>query len=92
MKRIITALVLLPIVVWVVLAGPSWSLLLLMAAVGLIAFHEFDTIAGAQGVAIRMARSRGGTDLSVHARACLGHARDRSGVHGDRDAPADLSK
>jgi len=51
MKRIITALVLLPIVVWIVLAGPSWTLLLLMAAVGLIAFHEFDTIAGAQGVA-----------------------------------------
>ncbi|HSP66858.1 MAG TPA: phosphatidate cytidylyltransferase [Bryobacteraceae bacterium] len=51
MKRIITALVLLPIVVWVVLAGPSWTLLLLMAAVGLIAFHEFDTIAGAQGIA-----------------------------------------
>lgn len=51
MKRIITALVLLPIVVWVVLAGPSWTLLALMAAVGLIAFHEFDTIAGAQGVA-----------------------------------------
>src|SRR6185295_3280679 len=51
MKRIITAIVLLPIVVWVVLAGPSWTLLLLMAAVGLIAFHEFDTIAGAQGIA-----------------------------------------
>ena len=51
MKRIITALILLPIVVWVVLAGPSWTLLLLMAAVGLIAFHEFDTIAGAQGIA-----------------------------------------
>ena len=51
MKRIITALVLLPIVVWVVLAGPSWSLLLVMAVVGLIAFHEFDTIAGAQGIA-----------------------------------------
>ena len=51
MKRIITALVLLPLVVWVVLAGPSWTLLLLMALVGLIAFHEFDTIAGAQGIA-----------------------------------------
>ena len=51
MKRIITALILLPIVVWVVLAGPSWTLLLLTAAVGLIAFHEFDTIAGAQGIA-----------------------------------------
>jgi len=51
MKRIITALVLLPLVVWVVLAGPLWALLVLLALVGLIAFHEFDTIAGAQGVA-----------------------------------------
>ena len=50
MTRIITALVLLPLVVWIVLAGPQWSLLALMAAVGLIAFHEFDTIAAAQGV------------------------------------------
>ncbi len=51
MKRILTALVLTPLVVWVVLAGPQWALLTLLALVGLIAFHEFDTIAGAQGVA-----------------------------------------
>jgi phosphatidate cytidylyltransferase len=51
MKRILTALVLLPLVVWVVLWGPQWALLTLMALVGLIAFHEFDNIAGAQGVA-----------------------------------------
>jgi phosphatidate cytidylyltransferase len=51
MKRVITALVLLPLVVWVVLAGPQWALLAIMAMVGLIAFHEFDTIAGNQGVA-----------------------------------------
>ena len=50
MKRILTALVLIPLVVWIVLAGPQWSLLALMAAVGLIAFHEFDDIAAAQGV------------------------------------------
>jgi phosphatidate cytidylyltransferase len=35
--------------VWIVLDGPQWSLLALMAAVGLIAFHEFDDIAAAQG-------------------------------------------
>ena len=51
MTRIITALVLIPLVVWVVLAGPQWPLLAIMAVVGLIAFHEFDEIAGAQGIA-----------------------------------------
>jgi len=51
MTRILTALVLIPLVVWVVLAGPQWSLLVVMALVGLIAFHEFDNIAAAQGVA-----------------------------------------
>ena len=51
MTRILTALVLLPLVVGVVLAGPQWALLAIMALVGLIAFHEFDTIAGAQGIA-----------------------------------------
>jgi phosphatidate cytidylyltransferase len=35
----------------VVLAGPQWALLAIMALVGLIAFHEFDNIAAAQGVA-----------------------------------------
>src|ERR1700687_464728 len=51
MTRILTALVLLPLVVYVVIAGPQWALLALMALVGLIAFHEFDTIAGAQEIA-----------------------------------------
>jgi phosphatidate cytidylyltransferase len=51
MKRIITALILIPLVVWVVLAGPQWSLLTIMALVGLIAFHEYDEIAGAHGIA-----------------------------------------
>ena len=51
MTRILTALVLIPLIVWVVLAGPQWALLAIMALVGLIAFHEFDTIAGAQGIA-----------------------------------------
>ena len=51
MTRILTALVLIPLVVWVVLAGPQWALLAVMALVGLIAFHEFDNIAAAQGIA-----------------------------------------
>ena len=58
MTRILTALVLIPLVVWVVLAGPQWSLLAIMALVGLIAFHEFDNIAAAQGVSpIRLGRA-----------------------------------
>jgi phosphatidate cytidylyltransferase len=51
MTRILTALILIPLVVWVVLAGPQRSLLAIMALVGLIAFYEFDAIAGAQGIA-----------------------------------------
>ncbi|HEY2842042.1 MAG TPA: phosphatidate cytidylyltransferase [Bryobacteraceae bacterium] len=51
MTRIITALVLIPLVVWVVLSSLQWPLLVVMALVGLIAFHEFDSIAAAQGVA-----------------------------------------
>ena len=51
MKRILTALVLTPLVVWMVLAGPRWALLALHGAVGLIAIHEFDDIAAGQGVA-----------------------------------------
>jgi phosphatidate cytidylyltransferase len=51
MTRIITALALIPLVVYVVLAGPQWALLAIMALVGLIAFHEFDNIAAAQGIA-----------------------------------------
>jgi phosphatidate cytidylyltransferase len=50
MTRILTALVLIPLVVWVVLSSLQWPLLLVMALVGLIAFHEFDTIAAAQGI------------------------------------------
>ncbi len=51
MKRIVTALVLIPIVVWMVLAAPYWVFAAFAAAVGLAAFHEFDQIAGLQGIA-----------------------------------------
>ena len=46
MKRVATALVLVPVVVWVVLAAPEWALKAVLAAIGLIAFHEYDQIAG----------------------------------------------
>src|SRR5580692_10115936 len=50
MKRVLTALVLIPLVVWVVLAAPFWVFAAVVAAVGLLAFHEFDQIAKAQNM------------------------------------------
>jgi len=50
MKRILTAAVLVPVVVGTVLFAPAWAFLLVMILVGAGAFHEFDTIAGAQRI------------------------------------------
>ena len=50
MKRVATALILAPFIVWVVLWAPVWAFDLVLLAVGLIAFYEFDTIAAAHGV------------------------------------------
>lgn len=50
MKRILTALVLIPLVVWLVLAAPYWAFALALAAVGVFALQEFDHIAAAQGI------------------------------------------
>ncbi len=50
MKRVLTALVLIPPIVWAALAGPRWVFVGLLALVGLAAFHEFDSIAGQQGI------------------------------------------
>ncbi len=50
MKRIATAVVLIPIVVWIVLAAPQAAFQALLVIVGLLAFHEFDTIAAANGI------------------------------------------
>ena len=51
MTRILTALVLIPAVVWLVLLAPEWAFRLALAAVGLIAFWEFDQIAASNGIA-----------------------------------------
>jgi len=51
MKRVATSLVLIPLVTWVVLESPFWVFAAVLAAVGLLAFHEFDRIAAAQGIA-----------------------------------------
>ncbi len=48
MKRVATALVLIPVIVWLVLKAPWWAFATVLAAIGLLAFHEFDRIAAAQ--------------------------------------------
>ncbi len=49
MKRIATALVLIPLLTWVILAGPQWAFAAVLAAIGLLAFHEYDRIAAGHG-------------------------------------------
>ena len=51
MKRLITALVLLPIVVGVILAGGGWAVTALLAITGLLAHYEFDQLAAGNGIA-----------------------------------------
>ena len=51
MKRIITALILIPVIAWVTLASPQWVFLAVLAITGLLAYSEFDHIAAAQGIA-----------------------------------------
>lgn len=50
MKRIATALVLIPVIAWLTLAAPQWAFVAMLGAIGLLAFHEFDQIAAAQGI------------------------------------------
>jgi phosphatidate cytidylyltransferase len=50
MKRIATALVLIPLIVWLVLIAPEWAFRVALAAIGLIAFHEFSQIARENGI------------------------------------------
>ena len=50
MKRIATALVLIPVAVWLALYAPYWAFAAVLAVVGVLAFHEFDHIAAAQGM------------------------------------------
>jgi phosphatidate cytidylyltransferase len=50
MTRILTAIVLIPLVVAVVLAAPLWAFLLFAIAVGVVAYFEFDAIAAAHGL------------------------------------------
>jgi phosphatidate cytidylyltransferase len=51
MKRLATALVLIPVVTWLVLAGPDGAFTAALALVGLLAFDEYDRMAAASGMA-----------------------------------------
>jgi phosphatidate cytidylyltransferase len=51
MKRVITALILIPFIAWVTLAAPQWVFFVVLAATGLLAYSEFDNIAAVSGIA-----------------------------------------
>src|SRR6516225_11148325 len=46
MKRLLTAAVLAPTVLYVVLAGPAWSFFLLVSVVAVLCYWEYSAIAG----------------------------------------------
>jgi phosphatidate cytidylyltransferase len=51
MKRLITALILIPFIAWVTLASPLWVFFGVLAITGLLAYWEFDHLAAASGIA-----------------------------------------
>jgi phosphatidate cytidylyltransferase len=51
MKRLLTALVLIPVVVGVILAGNEWAVTAVLAVTGLLAYREFDQLAAGNGIA-----------------------------------------
>ncbi len=63
MKRVATALVLIPAVVWLVLKGPEWAFSTALAVVGALAFWEFDQLAAKCGTQL----GRAGTLVGVAA-------------------------
>src|SRR3977135_2696514 len=49
MKRIATALILIPFIAWVTLASPQWVFFAVLAITGLLAYSEFDNIVASRG-------------------------------------------
>jgi len=49
-KRILTALILIPVVAWAILGAPDIVFLAVLAATGLLAYLEFDQIVAASGI------------------------------------------
>ena len=83
MKRVATALVLIPLVVWVVLAAPFWVFAAVLAAVGLLAFHEFDRIAQAQGIQRDGRDGRGDGSVLLRPSSAAVRCRDDPGLVDD---------
>lgn len=50
MKRVITALILIPLVTYVVLWAPQWVFLAVVAIVALLCFHEYSGIVAGHGI------------------------------------------
>jgi phosphatidate cytidylyltransferase len=50
MKRVLTALVLIPLVVYVALWGPRYAFLAVLSAVALLCYHEYTGIVSAYGI------------------------------------------
>jgi phosphatidate cytidylyltransferase len=51
MKRILTALILIPAIMWVILGAPRSVFVAVLAITALLAYHEFDHIVAASGIA-----------------------------------------
>ncbi|MGH9667400.1 MAG: hypothetical protein ACRD9L_23500, partial [Bryobacteraceae bacterium] len=50
MRRILTSLVLIPLILWVVLWAPVWVFLAVLTAVGLLCFFEYSGIVAGHGI------------------------------------------
>src|SRR5579871_5864582 len=51
LKRFATALVLIPLVCWIILVSPQWSFIGVLAIVGILAFREYNRIVAEQNIA-----------------------------------------
>ena len=51
MKRLATALVLVPVVTWLIIVGPQWLFVVSVAVIGLLAFHDYDQLTTGQSIA-----------------------------------------
>jgi phosphatidate cytidylyltransferase len=51
MKRVATALVLIPTVVWLILAGPDWAFTAVLVLIALLCYREYHLLIGPSGVA-----------------------------------------
>ena len=50
MKRVVTALLLIPFFVYIVLWAPSWAFLVTVAAVAVLCFHEYSELVALHGI------------------------------------------